>query len=783
MSLSRLAAVSLFAVLVTLPALRAQEEKPADDKNDAVMRRLLAKAEDDYRVYFKRPEKTHEFWAAIKFELDIGKFDLAALFIKHLLEKQPAEEVDADLAKIEGAEGMSTFLKLNAVKTWSSHPPFQKESVKNVQTLLDRVTAAVDKSLSDPARFKKFIPLLDAPTEEERAFAFGQINRAKGRAAAYLIDALQNSVGTSLHRRLVDAMVQFDPEITAAWLEVLKAKDARDAQNGDLRVTLLNIIARRGDTRAVPYLWHLSAASIVPPNVNASAKVLLARLTNTDPSLLTPAKIALTELSERYYQHKVKYPEGKTLRLWPWDGNKLALKPVELTPRQAEEFFGLRYAREALDLDPTYRPAQQAFLNMTLDRAYGAELDQILVKPMPPSLQRLLGSIDADLLLRVLERGLDDGNVPVILAATQAAGDRGEVRAARAAVGGAPQGVTRALYFPDRRVQFAAVKALLRMPVADVPVASVRIVEVLRRNLAAGQSGRALVAYLPQDRATEVRQAFKESGLDPVLVKNVKEAFENFRGAADVEVVFLDGSAGKELPFAIAQFRGDADLGNVPIFLLTNKDNHGVLERMAAKYRHVKAIPEAMLQLGEELKNTIDSALKDAGGARTSPAERKEFTRVALDYLWRMARNEIQGYDVRPALDAVTVALQSPDTATEALEILGRLPGTGPQAQLAGVALDAGQDKLRIPAAMELNRHLQKYGLMMNRVQVAQLKQAYKETADPQLRAQLAITLGAMQPSARLTGSRIIEFRPDAPAAAPMPPEKKEEKKEEKKDN
>ena len=69
---------------------RAQdEEKPADDKDKEATRKLLAKAADEYRSYFKRPEKTVEFWAAIKFEMEVGKFDLAALHLKLLLEKMP----------------------------------------------------------------------------------------------------------------------------------------------------------------------------------------------------------------------------------------------------------------------------------------------------------------------------------------------------------------------------------------------------------------------------------------------------------------------------------------------------------------------------------------------------------------------------------------------------------------------------------------------------------------------------------------------------------------------
>lgn len=779
MSLARFAGVILVALAISTTSRAQDEEKPADEKTKEATRKLLAKAADEYRSYFKKPETTVESWAAIKFELDVGKFDLAALHLKLLLERMPAEEVDADLAKIENVEGMGSFLKLTAVKKWSDFPPFEKEAVKNVQTLIDRTTAAVEKNLSDPQRFAKFIPRLNAETEEERAFAFAQLNRSKERSAAYLIDALRLNVGKPLHREIVEAMVKFDPEVTAAWLEVLKAKNADDAKDAELRVTLLDILQRRAEKRAIPYLWHLSAAPMYPPFVRTKAKALLAQLTDYDPNTLPPAKIALTELAERYNQHKVKFPAGKPIRVWPWDGTKLSAKPSELTPRQAEEFFGLRYAREALDLDPAFLPAQMAFLSLTLDRTYGADLDEMLLRPMPPALQQLLGSIDSDLLLRVLERALDERNVPVILAATRALGERGETRAARATVSGAPQGITRALYFPDRRVQIAAANAILHLPAPSVPVASARVVDVLRRSLATPANPKALVVHAPPERNVEIRQAFKSSGFEPVLANNIKEAFEKTGAPADYDVVFLHHSLGNELPFAVAQIRGDADLGNTPIFIFTTKDNEYALGKLAARHRSVKAVPEAILMVEDELKNQMEEAIKDASGAKLTAAERKEFSRVALDYLWRMARNEIQGYDVRPAMPAVLTALRSPESAPEALEILGRLPGSEPQARLAGVVLDAGQDKLRIPAAMELNRHVQKFGLMLNNVQVAQLKQAQKEATDPQLKAQLAITLGVLGPTARATGGRLIQFRPDAPPPAPpapMPPEKKDDK-------
>src|SRR5207237_1887067 len=125
---------------------------------------------------------------------------------------------------------------------------------------------------------------------------------------------------------------------------------------------------------------------------------------------------------------------------------------------------GLRYARQALDIDPGYQPAQIVLLSLMLERFYRADVDQILIKPAPPKMRDLLTTMDADLVVRVMERAMDDRQTPVILPLMQALGERGESRAARLSPGGAPMGITRGLYYPDRRVQFSAMYGMLNMP-------------------------------------------------------------------------------------------------------------------------------------------------------------------------------------------------------------------------------------------------------------------------------------------------------------------------------
>lgn len=759
---------SLFAfaaVLFVLPFAQAQ-----DDANQKATRILLDKAEEEYRTYFKRPETTIDLWAAIKFEVDIGKFDLAALHLKRLLnnEKVKPEQVDEDLFKIESAEGMNSFLRLMRVQRWSDNATFQKEAEVNVKSFFDRLNAVVDRKLSDADRINKFIKQLDAETPEERTFAFVQLNRSRERAVPYLIEKLQETVGTPLQHRIVEAMVNLDPETVPAYLEVLKARDGKDAREQDLRLTLLRILRRRGDDRVVPYLWHLSASKSYPPLIRETALAFLAEYLKVDKSVLPPAKLALVDQSNKYFNHQVKFPER--IRFWKWDGSKISTDPVDLKAADAEELFGLRYALEALDLDSSFIPAQIAFLNMTLERTILQDFETAILRPMPPATQRLFATLDADLLLRTLDRGFEEGNIPIILGAVRILGDRGELRAAKPSAFGLPQGIVRGLYYPDRRVQFQAVNALLKMPTEQTPTAAARTVESLQRLVTVGEPPAALVIGASTDKADETLTAVKEAGFTPLPFKTIQDGLIRARSMGNLEAIFLHyGMSASELPYALTQIRGDIDHGNTPVIVIAPADSVPQFQRIAARYKNVKVLSEAVVVAADEVKKQVDDIVARVGVAKLSPDERKMIAARSLDILHQMSRNQIPGYDVRPTFENVALTLRSPDNAPIALEILGRLPGTLPQVRLAEFVLDPTKDMLRAAAARELNRHAQHHGLLMPKSQLDKLKDLYlNRDTDVPLRTELAYLVGSLPTTPTRDGRLIFQFRPD-PAAAPAP--------------
>ena len=406
------------------PPAKADAGK-ADANRDAV-KRLLDRAQEEYRIFFKEPKTVLECWAAVTFEMQVGKFDLAALHIEKLL-KLPEKEGDEDLLKIEDAEGLNAFLRLKLVREWSKNAELEAEARKNAEILIDRVVAALEKRLSDPERIQRFIEGLRDNLPEVRAFSLYQLNRSSHRAAPLLAEALRNSKPQD-QGVLKRALADLDAAAMPPLLELYRARDAKDASDIDFRLNLLWLARARLDKRVIPYLWQLTAAPQYPLAVRDQAKDTLALLMETTPDRLPPAKVALTQLAEQYYQRKVRFLDkvevadredpAKNLvmpgyKLWfLGEDGRIIPTPVVLKPDDARFEFGLRYSRQALEIDKSYVPAQALYLALVLEaeftrKPFEGRLDTLLTESRPAAVQRLLGKIDLDLLTTVLRRAME----------------------------------------------------------------------------------------------------------------------------------------------------------------------------------------------------------------------------------------------------------------------------------------------------------------------------------------------------------------------------------------
>jgi hypothetical protein len=700
----------------------------------------------DYRQYFKKPETTKEYWEALNFEIQVGKYDQAASLLKALLAKSPTDE---ELLQIEAERGMSAFLRLLTI------PQLRADA----GPLVERVTAAVKQKVSDPERINRFIKNLSA-SPPERAYAITELRRAGAAAVPHLVAALRATADPAEHNVILNALVRLDRDAVPPLLAAL------DVGDNAIRAELIDVLQRRGDPAAAPGLWHPAAAARQPDFVRRKATEALAALLGRPRDYLGPAKEALTREAERYYRHQVKLPSAP-VTVWRWDEQQKQLVSDARTVSQAEEYYGLRYARLALELDPTYQPAQVVFLSLALEKGFErAGLDQPLATGAP-EVKNLVGTVNRPLLAAVLERALADRRLAVILGAVRALGDLSAASATKA-TGEGTTALVQALNFPDRRIQMAAADALLR--IGGPAQGGARLVEVLRRALAAHSEKaqpKALVGYANLDFGHEVGKVVQQAGFEPVVVQTGRDALRRLGEAADIDVLVLDHALSyPELPNLLAQLRADINYGLLPVLVTAPADREASLRRLTERYRNVWIVPLD----SEALKRELPARIADAMGRPLSEAERKAFSAEAVLWLARLARGEVAGYDLRPAERAILEAIRSDELGALAIEAAGRLPGRTAQSELATAVLDSNRPApLQAAAAAELSRHLQRYGLGLTNDQVKALEALYNTTEDAKLKGNVAVVLGSMRPDARRTGERLQAFSPLPPA----PPQEK----------
>lgn len=763
--------------------------------------RALAKAQEDYRVYFTPPRKPEEYWVAIDFELEVGKYDVAAVFIEQLL-SQPKDATDAALLKIEEAKGLSHFLRLRSVPRWFKDEELNNQAIKNANTLIERVTNALEKRLSDPVRLQKYVALLNAPTPEERDYAYVQLRRARHRAARYLLSALRTTAGTPQQSRIVRAMLALDSDTLTPFLEVLTAGSVADFKDETLRPVIIEIFRKRKDLRALPYLWHLSAGEKYPISVRNLARGALAELLGIEEKNLPDPKVQLTRLAKRYAEHRIRYldvvrpvPKPGTptsaeyrIKVWPWDGKDLPAQPLLVPATEADYIFAHRYAHQALDLDPGYLPAQELMLRLLMEQRFGRGINEFVLKPMEKKHYELVATLEADLLLRVLDQALSDDNLPVALPLIRILGDRGEIRAVRASTTTRARGLARALYYPDRRVQFEAVRAVTKIRGNHSTVIRVRVLEILRRFLQTPQQGQLLLIGFPDDSRLAARKTVNDAGWQAVFATRVSDIMQAIRRSAAIDAILIHSSYPRgDLPFLLANLRQDIDSGRTPILMLAPLAQHDELKLYTLRYANVYAALEGILALPAELQAEVETAvnrslapryvatllpeqrrrvlerLAGTGGARFTDKERQALFTTSVAIAWDMALGKIPGYDLTPVKPAIeNVMLQAKgETAAAAIQTYATFPGAEVQQKLLGFALDANRDvKLRRIAAAALVKHVNQQGLYLNRFQIDDVRRAHLAEKDEAMRRSLAVLVGTIPRSRRVTGIQLREFQP-----------------------
>lgn len=731
------------------------------------------------------PPKPLEIYAQFRATMNEGKYDVAGIFLDQFLKSDPT---DADFLEIEKKYGTTVFQQLRTIPKYSDDPATEKKIRADVEELNKRAKEVVTKTLYKPERVDKYIRNLGA-TYEEKVFAQQELKRTGEYAIPFMIDTVRTNPDRDLYAGILDTIPVLEGATMAGWVAALDGLDPSRLPG------IIDALGRRRDvlellsnaqTDFTPFLWRILSRDPkdVPKELREQSLLLLNRLY---PGIKADSKrpeVELVAAARKFYEHKARYIGAKTnpdgsptvVPVWVWDAKTLkVVRLADVPVGQAEEYFGLRYARWALESKPEFEPAQSLMLSLAAERAVErAKFGRLATAE--PGVYRLLSDAPSGTLNDLLARGLNEKRTTLVLAMVQVLGDRADQAAATPpAGGGRPSLLMRALAYPDHAVQFAAATALLRSPVPVPAAAKPQIVEILRRASAAdpgvpGESkGTALIADPGKYRSDANAALVRSFGLNVEQFSNGRDLLRRISKASDFDIIFIDRhTASPELIDLIGQLQSDPKVAARPVFVIASTDKPRVpsfdqlLVRMAAIIAATENdvvampapyVPDPRLTPEEQAAQRVAVLKRRDGTFRSAAAARTARLQRVLDTL-PLTLTEQQKRIMELRIQLIEFALlaaefpltpdSSPETVQEIARInkqLGLQPpitpyGTGiPSADLMKLIERLELDIAKVKGAQE------KYDFLRGRVDATEIGLTVETFRDVLLEAKLTRTL------------------------------------------
>ena len=714
------------------------------------------------RIYAPDPKTPLEFWDAADYLVRTGQAAQAVPYLNSFLKANPD---DATLLEIRDRHGVGSILRL---EDDPATRPFARP-------IADRLAVATRRNATRPERIERSIAAL-TKTREEQDYAVERLRDAGSYAVPALVRAL-GSAGLSADDRasIIRNMGRLDRSAVPALIAALDSKDPRLAAN------VADVLGRIGDPRAIPHLTFPAAHGEPRSPVRAASRRAIASLTGRpfEAQPRSPVRVLIDE-ARKYHVHAVNFP-GDSVLIWAWDEARNAPAPRQVSRSEAEAFFGLRLAREALQLDPTSRAAQALSVSLALDKAVERVGFAAFPTSDPSNALATATAAGPDVLSDVLEQAVADGKTDHAAVAATALGQVTDRN--RLAGGGPPHPLVGALWAPGRRVQFAAARALVTLDPRGPFPGSSRVVPVLARFVTNQAPPKAVIIDGNVNRASQLAGFLKSLGYEPQVAETGDRGFRLASESADVELILIDPHFVQghwRLVDTLGNLRADARTAAIPTFVVGPRNVGIRLDDLFARFPGVKYLVTP---------TNADILARQLGG-RSVPmpeAERTSNAREAAALLATLASRAVSPFeaDLSAAEPALALALNSAETSRSATVALGEIPVVAAQQGLADVVLDPSKPApLRLSAATQLARSIQRFGPLVAADQEAKLVAAHDGESDPVLRTALATALGALRPHAAAAGRRLQGDRVPAsdapgtpgtdtkpPADSPAPPD------------
>jgi HEAT repeat protein len=684
------------------------------------------------------PKSPGDLWNAIDYLTRSGQSKKAVPYLERFL-KGPAD--DESLIGIRDKFGVGSILRLG------DYP----ETARYAGPLAQKLAAAERRHATSPDRIARAVAgLTGSPGEQD--YAVARLKEAGPFAVPALVEALDRPGITPEQRSLlVRNLGRLESTAVPPLLAVL------DSGNPRLMADVAMVLGQIGDPRAVPFLTYPASVVEFAPEVREAAQAAIGRLTGRPfGTLRTPAQV-LTDAAWQFHRHQVEFP-GDPVAVWVWDKESKSPTPKSMRRLEAERYFGLRLAREAVRLQPQDLDAQAALVSQSLEQA----IERVGYRALPVQDQATLTrAVQAgpSVLTEVLRKALADDKDELAAAAATALGqvtDRTLLSR-----DGRAHPLVDALWAPAPRVQFAAAKALANMAPAQPFPGSSRLVPTLARFLTTTRQPRAVVIDTNPNRGSQIVGSLEALGYEAVLETSGDHGFRAAAETADVELVLISYALHRGdswgLTDTLTNLKSDARTAYLPVYVYGPLDLDIKRPNLSANFPGVRF-------LVQPVNPAILEKLLGGRPSKLSDSERSEYAQEAASLLSRIAsqRGSPFAEDLSAAEPALVVALGQPGTSLAASSALGDVPNPDAQRSLADVVVDPSRPAdIRRTSANQLARSIKRFGPLVSADQEERLVSELGTESDPRFHTVLETVVTALRAQAGTTSKHPLGVRTD----------------------
>ena len=691
------------------------------------------------------PKTPEEFFASTLLMVDLARMDLARQYLDRFDAGSPDDEL---LLKIRDKHGTGEFLKLAGIRELQ---PLSSQ-------LLDRLSAASRKQSEDPAYVDGLIARLSGdPTQRE--LAMRELRNAGPRAVPQILKQMSLPEMAANQDALVVALTRMGRQIVPPLLGGLNAPQER------VQAAIIDVLGWLEANEAIPHLWFPAFAEDQPKGVRVAAQRTLAKLITgsrekTDRLSSITASNELRHLAKLLFQKPDLLPreENGSVVIWGWDEQLGTVASKSYAPPIAAMLISSRFARQSLALSPGQPEPQRQYLASLL----GLEvLQNGWDKPRtadPGTAMYLALTAGEETVSQVLADALEAGQPATAVAALDVLGQIG-TREQLLGLKGLKSPVLAALNSPDARTQFAAANAILRMEPKNTFPGATRVVAVLARALTDPGQSRALVIDADRERASTTAAFLVDAGYEGMVAVTGREGFEKAAHTAGVDVIVVHVNCLRwDLTQTLANIRADSRTAAIPIVVYGPDATRVQVARLVAR-----SSPATYVSESASADDFIHQFRPFAQGLKSPAmsAQERNQQQVAASF-WLATLASARGtkvFDIAQAEKELSLVAESPDAGLNAIIALGGLASRTAQQRLSAIALNAQLDAgLREAAAAQLGYHIQRFGLLLTKDEVATVHSGWVEAQVPSVKSALAGVIGTLRPNATLVGERLQQF-------------------------